>query len=418
MRSRLFQLLVTAFIAALIGYQVGVSKIAIAWQEYKPLISITSKEPPTNRASVDFTLFWTVWDKIETKYYDKTAIDPQKILNGAIAGMVGSLGDPYTVYLPPVQNSGFKEGLAGEFQGIGAELGMRGQQIIVSKPLYGSPAQKAGVRIGDSIIKVDNVSTFGWDLNQAVSKIRGPKGTTVTITVVHKDDDKQTDIKITRDTITVKSVESWVKKVSEIEGIKLPAALKDKRVAYIRLSQFGDKTNKEWVGMVNAIDLEIKKSGKIEGIVLDLRNNPGGYLHDAVFISSEFIKSGTIVREEMAGGITSSLSVSRQGLFTEIPVVVLINKGSASASEIVSGALRDHKRATLVGEISFGKGTVQTAEELGGGAGLHVTIAKWLTPNGTWVHEKGLVPDVSVALDLKDPSHDKQLEKAVESLVK
>lgn len=415
MRTNILQLFAVTLIAGLIGYQIGVSKISYEWKQYKPKVTIESRNPPTSLQTLDFSLFWNVWEKLEVSYYDKSVIDPQKLLNGAISGMVQSLGDPYTVFLPPTQNNDFKEGLSGQFQGIGAELGIREKQIIVIAPLDGTPAQKAGIKAGDAILKVDGKDTGGWTLSQAVEKIRGPKGSDVVLSILRKGEEKPKDIKITRDTITVKSVTGWVKPIKSIAGIKGKG---DTEVAYIRLSQFGDKTNQEWLTLVNDLELKIKDNPRFKGIVLDLRNNPGGYLTDANFIASEFIKDGTVVIQDKGNGDTSTLSVSRKGLFTEIPLVVLINKGSASASEIVAGALWDHKRAKLVGETSFGKGTIQQAEDLGNGAGLHVTIAKWLTPNGTWVHEKGLEPDIKISPDEKDSSRDLVLEKAVEELVK
>lgn len=337
------------------------------------------------------------------------------MLNGAIEGMVSSLGDPFTIYLPSTQNSSFKEGLAGQFSGIGAELGTKESNIIVIAPLDGTPAQKAGIKAGDIITKVDGQRTLGWNLSQAVDKIRGPKGTNVVLTVIHKGEDKETDVSITRDVITVKSVSGFLKKAKDIDGVKVSS---DSTVAYIRLSQFGDTTNKEWLSVVDNLSSQIAKSKDFKGIVLDLRNNPGGYLTDAVFIDSEFLRNGQTIVIEDDGTQQRSLSVSREGKFLDTPLVVLINKGSASASEIVAGALRDANRAKLVGETSFGKGTVQQAEDLGGGAGLHITIAKWLTPSGYWVNDKGLKPDIEVSLDAKDSSHDTQLEKAVLELVK
>lgn len=434
MRTKVLQFILIATISALLGYYIGVSKISYSWKQYKPTIQITSKEPPPANRNLDLQLFWGVLSRLENSYYDKTALDSQKLLNGAIGGMVESLGDPYTVFLPPKQNSDFKQGLAGQFEGIGAELGIRDNRIIVIAPLDGMPAAKAGIRAGDAILKVDNQSTEGWTLAQAVDKIRGPKGTFVTISILRNGEAKPVDVKITRGTITVKSVDGKIKKVSEIEGITLKdekgeqkkdksgvpiLGTKDKQVIYIRLSQFGDRTNDEWVAMVNDVIVQMKKSESLlRGLILDLRNNPGGYLTDASFIASEFLKEGVIVTQEKGNGEKTTFSVSRRGLLTDIPMVVLINKGSASASEIVAGALKDYNRAKLIGETSFGKGTIQQAEDLGDGAGLHVTIAKWLTPKETWVHEKGLKPDITVALDEKNPSHDTQLEKAVEELIK
>jgi carboxyl-terminal processing protease len=421
MKPHKLRYILIVLIAGLLGYYIGVNKIALDWNNFQPNVEITSKEPPPSVMHGDFSMFWTVLEKIQTTYYDKSAIDQQKIINGAIAGMVNSLDDPYTMYLPPKQNDNFKQGLAGKFEGIGAELGMKAKDIVVIAPIDGSPAQKAGVKAGDIILKVNDEAIGGWSLTQVVDKIRGPKGTEVSITLLHKSEDKPTSVKIVRDTITVKSLTSWTKKVKDVEGINQKApevkAIANEKVVYVRLSQFGDSTNDEWLALSNSIDRELKADKDIKGVVFDLRNNPGGYLGDAVKIVSEFVKSGTAVMQEDREKERTSYPVTGKGLLTDVPLVVLINGGSASASEIVSGALRDHGRAKLVGEKSFGKGTIQQAEDLGGGAGVHVTIAKWLTPNAIWVHKQGLEPDVKVELDKKDPSHDVQLEKAIQTLL-
>lgn len=416
---RIFLFILISF---LIGYTVGVNKISLDWKHYRPDITIVNREPPSGKMQLDLAPMWVVLDKLQTNYYDKTKIDSQKMLNGAIAGLIGSLDDPYTTYLPAQQNKEFKQTLAGQFEGIGAELGMRDKQIIVVAPLEGSPAQKAGVRPGDAIIKVDNQATFGWTLNQAIEKIRGPKGTPVLLSILHKSEDKLKEISIKRDTISMKSVFLWIKKVKEIDEINkkaFSASAQDQKVAYIRLSQFGDSTNQEWLALANKIALQVQQDPSLKGVIVDLRNNPGGYLTDATFIASEFLAPGkTVVMQEDGSGNKTSLKVEKQGLLLKTPLIVLINKGSASASEIVSGTMRDHKRATIVGETSFGKGTIQSAEDLGEGAGLHITVAKWLTPNGIWVHQKGLEPDIAVEIDKKDQSHDAQLEKAIEQLIR
>lgn len=434
---RAIRFIAVLIIAVLVGYYIGITKVNFAWENYHPQISVASKEPPSGVSNLDMSEFWTVFEKVQAGYYDKKAIDPQKMLNGAISGMVSSLDDPYTVYLPPTQNDSFKQVMSGQFSGIGAELGMNEKQIVVVAPIDGSPAMKAGIKSGDAIVKVNDENTFGWTLNQAVDKIRGPKGSNVALTIVHKNDSAPKVITITRDTITIKSVTSWTKPLDNIDTIKttengkssgsasLSTLLKgkgDKEVAYIRLSQFGDNTNQEWLAMSNALALQLQRDKNIAGVILDLRNNPGGYVTDAVFIASEFLKVGTpVVVQDYGSGRTETLKVKRNGLMQDTPLVVLINKGSASASEIVAGALRDHKRATLIGEQSFGKGTMQSAEDLGQGAGLHVTIARWLTPEETWVgngkNGEGLKPDITVELDPKQPAKDTQLEKAIEQLV-
>ncbi|MEN9406921.1 MAG: carboxy-terminal-processing protease, carboxyl-terminal processing protease [Candidatus Parcubacteria bacterium] len=415
---RLFLLTVIAFA---LGYMIGVNKIEVDWKNYRPTVSVVNKEPPNPDQKLDLGPMWIVMEKLQTQYYDKTKIDSQKMLNGAITGLVSSLDDPYTVYLPPVQNTQFKQTLAGQFEGIGAELGMKDKQIIVVAPLEGSPAQKAGIRAGDAIVKVDDAPTFGWTLNQAIEKIRGPKGTKVTLSVLHKNEQSLKDIAVSRDTISVKSVFLWTKKIQNIDEINQKAFPKEQlqnEVAYIRLSQFGDSTNEEWLSLINKLSLEVQRNKNIKGLVLDLRNNPGGYLTDATFISSEFLPIGkTVVTQDDGNGNTLDLKVEKKGVLLNLPMVILVNKGSASASEILSGAMRDYDRALIVGETSFGKGTIQTAEDLGGGAGIHITIAKWLTPKGTWVHQKGIEPDIVVEPDAKNLARDAQLEKAIETLL-
>lgn len=424
-RVRLFQLILVIIITFLAGYYFGVNKVNLDWKNYKPVLNIVSKEPPTGLLNIDFNPFWTVWQKLAVSYYDKSKIDQQKMLNGAISGMVEALGDPFTIYLPPVQNNNFKQGLAGQFSGIGAELGSKDKDIIVISPLDGSPAEKGGIKAGDIITAVDKKSTAGWSLSQAVEKIRGTKGTDVVLTIIHKDSKKSVDIKITRDTITVKSVVMDIRNAKCLaDNCKILAKTEIcegndcTKYAYIRLSQFGDNTNQEWTLLVKSLSEKIKNDKSIKGIVFDLRNNPGGYLTDATFIASEFIPKGKVVVKQDNGQTIEDLKAERNGVLLTPKLVILINNGSASASEIVAGTMRDYKRAMLIGETSFGKGTIQTAEDLGDGAGLHITIAKWLTPTGIWVNEKGLKPDLEVKLLEKDPTRDTQLEKAVLELLK
>lgn len=385
-----------------IGYNLGQRQVAVSWKNFTPQVSVTNRTAPAPLSGVDFSLFWDVWGRLEKSYIDKKALDPQKMVWGAISGMVASLGDPYTVFLTPTQQKETKEELGGQFEGIGAQLGIKDKKIVVVAPLKDTPAEKAGIRAGDWIAKVDGKDTAGWILPEAVSKIRGPKGTRVVLTIVHEGEEKPVEITITRDTILVKSVE-WQEK---------------KGIAYLKLSRFGDQTSAEWEKAVGEIVLSYQK-GKVKGLVLDLRNNPGGYLSGAVYIAGEFLTLGTqVVQQEQTGGTRQTYSVDRQGKLSSIPMTVLINKGSASASEIVAGALRDHNRAKLVGETSFGKGSIQEAQELTGGAGLHITTAKWLLPKGDWINGTGIKPDFEVKMDEKDATADPQLEKAIEILLK
>ena len=419
-----FQLILVIVISALIGYFYGTNKIALQWKKYVPVVFVKPSSPPPSQ-SLNMNLFYSVLEKVNAEYFDKSKIDSQKLLYGAISGMLSSLDDPYTSFFPPKQNTEFKTQLAGEFSGIGAELSLSADnKIVVVSPIDNSPAEKAGIKAGDIIVKVDGDDTTGWTIVQAVDKIRGHKGTKVKLLIQHENEKNPIEVEIIRDTITVKSVKGWVKKVgcaSSGNCQENKDCLTCASVAYMRLSQFGDKTNAEWVELVNSLYPQMKKEQGFKGVILDLRNNPGGYLNDAVFIASEFMKSGVVVSQQDGLGVKTDLSVSRRGLLADYPVLVLINKGSASASEIVSGALRDQIHAKLLGEKSFGKGTVQQAVDVDGGGSVHLSIAKWLTPNGTWVHKTGLEPDIKVDYDATKSADatkfDNQLQAAIKDLL-
>lgn len=417
-----FQVVILMIVCVLAGYAYGTRKVDVAWKNYLPIVKVESKAPPASQ-TLDLTLLNEVVDRVNRDYYDKSKIDTQKMLYGAISGMLSSLDDPYTSFFPPTQNEAFKTQLAGEFSGIGAELGMSSDNhILVISPLDDSPAKKAGIRSGDLILKVDDKETSGWTLSKAVENIRGQRGSEVKLTILHDKEKAPKEVTVTRDTIKIDSVTSWVKQV-KCDGDSCAPAQKCPNcaaVAYIRISQFGDRTNDEWVAKINDVYSKMQKENNVKGVILDLRNNPGGYLTDAVFIASEFIDSGVVVKQEDGSGNETALTVSRKGLLLDVPLVVLINKGSASASEIVSGALRDHNRAKLIGETSFGKGTVQQALDVDDGASIHLSVAKWLTPNGTWVHKKGLEPDITVEYDQKKSEgkeFDNQLQRAIQDLV-
>lgn len=407
-------------IAGGIGYQMGSRNVGIGVTVDHRVVVNTA--PPAGN-TVDFALFWDVWDKMTHNYVDPKAIDLQKMMYGAISGMVSAVGDPFTSFFPPQENQQFKQDLGGAFEGIGAQLGMKDGRVIIVTPLRGSPAEAAGLKPGDFILKVDDADTAGWTVDQAVAKIRGPKDTKVKLTVLHtQSTDKPTDISITRATITVPSVVWWVKtpgEVTEISGATSAASLlsRTQRIAYISLSRFGDNTNADWDKAVADI-LSKQSAGKITGLVFDLRNNPGGYLEGAVYIASEFLRSGTVVSQVNSDGSRQDYPIDRVGKLLDIPMVVLVNKGSASAAEIVSGALHDEKRARLIGETTFGKGTVQTPFDLAQGAAVHITTGKWLLPSGNSISQKGLTPDVVVAWpDGATATQDAQLAKAIELLV-
>lgn len=389
-----------AVLSAIIGWQLGHRDLNLQWKNYKPQVNFTNQNPPQNRQDIDFKLFWDTWELVSKEYVDKKAIDPQKMYYGAIQGMVAALGDPYTVFLPPESQKSAKEELGGSFDGVGMQLGFnKDKRLVVIAPLKDTPADKAGIKPGDLILKIDNKDSTNLSLPDAVNLIRGTKGTKVTIDFYHDGDDKPISVTMTRDTIIVNSVEESLKTTPQ-----------GKKVAYIKLTKFGERTFSEWD---KAVSDALAQSPS--AVILDVRNNPGGFLDGARYIGSEFIEKGDIVMQENSQGQREGYPVNRSGKLLKLPIAVLINKGSASASEIVAGAIQDNNRGKLVGDQSFGKGTIQESQELPGGTGLHVTTAKWLTPKGRWIHNIGLTPDVKVEEATKeaDPAKDAQLDSAL-----
>jgi carboxyl-terminal processing protease len=369
------------------------------------LSKLIDTDAPRDKSNVDFGIFWEVWQLLERDYIDQDKLEAEAMVHGAIQGMTASIGDPYTMYLPPDQNERSAEDLAGSFYGVGIELGYVDGILAAVAPLAGTPAEQAGVRAGDLIINVKDEakeldeSTENWSLSKAVEEIRGPKDTPVTLTLLREGVEAPFDITISRGEIVVRSV--------ELEFVEHDG----KRVAHIMLSRFGERTNSEWDEVV--LDILAEKRA-IDGIMLDMRNNPGGFFDDAIYIASDFISSGVVVSQKDVSGQIDYESEGRARL-AGIPLEVIVNRGSASASEIVAGALRDQLGAKLVGQQTFGKGTVQDRRELSNGGGIHITIARWLLPMGDWIHDEGIPVDVEVEQDY-ETEVDEQLLNAIEIL--
>lgn len=368
-----------------------------------PLSELVNVHTAQEKKNIDFGIFWEVWSLLERDYVYPEKLDATKMVDGAVGGLAASLGDPYTMYLPKEANERSAQDLAGAFYGVGIELGYVDGILAAVSPLEGTPAFAAGVKAGDLIINVKDEAkgvdedSSRWPLNKAVDTIRGPKDTPVTLTLVREGVEAQFDVTINRGEIVVSSV--------TLEFVESAG----KRVAHLKLSRFGERTDAEWNASVEEI---VKQKGSIDGIVLDMRNNPGGFFEGAINVSSEFIEDGVVVSQKDRL-FKQDFEARGKARLAGIPVEVLVNKGSASASEIVAGALRDRLGAQLIGTKTFGKGTVQDRRELSNGAGIHITVARWMLPGGEWIHEAGIPVNVEVE-DTVDTDVDEQLLKAIE----
>ncbi len=350
-------------------------------------------------SSSDFGIFWDAWREIQSSYLLAGKVKTQTLVYGSAKGLVESLDDPYSAFLDPKDSKRFSEDLNGNFGGIGAEISIKNDQLIVVAPLKNSPAESAGLLPNDKILEINASSTIGISVNEAVNRIRGIKGTTVTLTIGRNGDEKPRKVPIVRDTISVPVLE-W--------------KMEEGSIARITFSTFSEDAASR---MRRAIT-EAKAVG-VRGIIIDMRNNPGGYLDAAVEIASYFVPAGTlIVLEEFRDGRKDEFKSRDTPLAQNIPIVVLLNGGSASASEILAGALRDVRGVKIVGEKSFGKGTVQQLTRLKDGSELKLTIAHWVTPKGLHIDKNGVVPDIEVKLTEKDREAklDPQWAKAVEVL--
>ncbi|PIR70079.1 MAG: hypothetical protein COU46_03340 [Candidatus Niyogibacteria bacterium CG10_big_fil_rev_8_21_14_0_10_42_19] len=358
-------------------------------------------------AEIDFYPFWQTWSLLEDKYVADEDLNENDMVWGAIQGMVSSLGDPYTVFLPPIDNEYFKSEVRGNFEGVGMEIGIRQDILTVISPLKNTPAYRAGVKAGDKIIEIDDRSTLNMTIEEAVRLIRGPKGSKVALTIIRENTEEPLELDIIRDTIQIPIIETETKERTA-ENNK---PIEDEEIFVIRLFSFSENSSDAFRVAVR----ELYESGK-KKLILDLRNNPGGYLQSAVDISSWFLPPGKIVVREVYSDGEEKIHRSKgYDMFTHIPVVILVNRGSASASEIVAGALKDHGVVKLVGEKTYGKGSVQELVPVTQDTSLKVTVARWLTPNGTSISKEGLEPDIYVEPS-EDDEGDAQLKKAIEIL--
>lgn len=383
-----------------IGYVAGNKGYTV---DSKTFSVVNKGDTPTE---VDYGLLWEAIKIVQNKYIESGNIDPQKILYGAIAGAVAAAGDEYTQYFDPTSYTDFRSELQGSFSGIGAEIGESENGIVIIAPLEGSPAEKAGLRPRDLVLKINNESTAELSDVQAANKIRGTEGTQVTLNIYREGEANAFDVVITRQKIDIKSVKLTY---SEVNG---------KRIAVIKLSKFGDDTEE----LFNAAVADIKKNNPA-GVVLDLRNNPGGYLETSVTVASQWLEQDKLVLTEAHSekDVITYKSDGSNGL-GKFKTVVLINGGSASAAEILAGALKDNGIAQLMGEKSFGKGSVQELVAFGPkkDMAVKVTIAKWITPDGKNLNKDGLEPDIKVELTADDIKNkrDPQLDKALEEIAK
>lgn len=385
-------LIIFALVFFFTGYLFGYQNLKFE-KNFRPTLAKKELYKPRN---VDFSIFWDAWNKIMDQYPGNP--DQQQMVYGAVSGMVDAIGDPYSSFMEPSDSKNFLEDLSGSIQGIGAEIAVKDKKLIIVSPLNESPSEKAGLKPNDYIVKIDRVETLGLSVDDAISKIRGKAGTKVTLSILRDGWTEIKDFEITREVVKIKSVE-W-KKINNI--------------AVIQISQFGEDTQELAKEAAAKIAQENPK-----GVILDLRSNPGGYLDTAVQVANIFLgKNTVVVKEKNKAGEIQEEKTTEDPILDKMNLVVLVNGGSASASEIVAGALQDYERAQLVGEKTFGKGSVQSLQELSDKSNLRLTIAKWLTPLDRAIDKIGIEPDIKVELtedDFKN-NRDPQLDKAMELL--
>ena len=343
----------------------------------------------------DFQRLSEVWDLLEKEHIDGDILDARVLSDGAIKGMLGALDDPYAAYLRPDQFRLETQDIQGFFEGIGAEVGIRGGLITILAPMPEAPAEKAGIRPGDVIIEIDGESAKGISLLEAVSKIRGKRGTAVDLLILHRNESDPVLISITRGVIPLTSVRLLMR----MGGI-----------GHLRMSNFSGTTNGEFEDALVRFE-----EAQGLGLILDLRNNPGGLVSSVVEVASQFMDDGLVLYQIDAQGRRTDWKLKRGGRALDVPLVVLVNEFSASASEVLSGALMDHGRATIIGTTTFGKGSVNNLWPLDDGSGLYFTIARWFTPSGVQIEGDGINPNI-IQENPDDASEDVQLDRAIEIL--
>lgn len=370
------------------GYVYGQSPIAP--------IALFASQTAVESANPEFAPIWEVHNLLQERYFEQP-LDNSALAEGAIDGMLASLDDPHTRYLSPADEAAARSSMSGEFEGIGAEVESVDGDITIVAPIDGSPAQAAGLQPGDILREANGTELTGMEISEAAGIVRGPAGSTVTLLIQRGEEIFEVDI--VRDVIKLPSVRGEMLE----EGI-----------AYVRLSRFANNSGSELEDLLAELLAE-----NPSGLILDLRRNPGGSLDTTVEIADEFLPEGNILIEKFGDGTERVFESTDSGIAEEIPIVVLIDEGSASASELLAGALRDRNRGTLIGQTTFGKGTVQTWQPLSNGGGVRITIAQWLTPDRAWIHENGLEPDYFIPLPdttTGEEFEDTQLEAAIDFL--
>ena len=397
------KLLIMAFLVILVvtgAFSVGYAMKAIQTGGTVAAAGLTEPVAAGESTAQGMDVFWEAWDFIGNRFYGDIPTQQQRVY-GAIRGMVMSFGDPNTAFIEPDQAAIFRQDVTGSFEGIGAavqvdELG----RLYIVEPYLGKPAAEAGLQEGDIILKVDGTSLQGMNLYEAIALIRGPADTPVTLTVYREGVSEPFDVSVVRAQIDIKIVES-----KRLEG----------DIGYVSLAEFNRGASLEIGDAVRQMNAE----GKLKGLIFDLRSNPGGLLDEAVLVASQFIDKGTITIERGNDGFEQVFSAQPDGVAVDVPLVVLVNGGSASSSEIVAGAIKENGRGMLIGEQTFGKGTVQVPHSLSDGSELRVTIAEWLTPEEHQISGEGITPDIEVELTQEDydAGQDPQLDRAVEYLL-